>query len=101
VLVGVLPSEVWRIVGMAVGRSLDEKSEPFVWLKAVATGLLAAVIAELVLAPPGQLAALPISVRLGATLAGFLGFLLLRRSTFSGLLIGVGALVIGALLFSG
>lgn len=100
-LVGVLPNEAWRILGMAVGRSLDENSEPFVWLKAVATGLLAAVIAQLVLSPPGQLASLPISVRLGATLAGFLGFLLLRRSTLAGLLIGVGALVVGALVFPG
>lgn len=98
-LVGVLPNEAWRILGMVVGHSLDEKSEPFVWLKAVATGLLAAVIAQLILSPPGQLASLSMAVRLGATVAGFLVFVLLRRSAIAGMLIGVGALVVGGLLF--
>lgn len=100
-LAGVIPNETCRVIGIVVGRSVDEKSEPFVWLKAVATALLAAVIAELILSPPGQLASVTISVRLGATFAGFLGFLLMRRSTIAGLLIGVGGLILGGLAFPG
>lgn len=100
-LVGVLPNEAWRILGMVVGRSLDEKSEPFVWLKAVATALLAVVIAQLILSPPGQLASPSLAVRLGAAVVGFLGFLLLRRSTIAGVLIGAATLVIGALMLPG
>ena len=36
VLVGFLPSEVWRWLGLALGRGLDEKSEIILWVKGVA-----------------------------------------------------------------
>ncbi|NWG23973.1 MAG: AzlD domain-containing protein [Pseudorhodoplanes sp.] len=99
VLVGFLPNEVWRWLGLLFSRGLDEDAELVVWVKAVATAILAAVVAQLIFAPPGALAAVPLAVRLGATATGFLTFLLIRRSVFAGVVAGEIALVAGALTF--
>ena len=45
-LVGFLPNDVWRLLGVVVGRGLDEESELLVWVRAVATAVLAGVIAN-------------------------------------------------------
>ncbi|MEA2902786.1 MAG: hypothetical protein QOG83_2165 [Alphaproteobacteria bacterium] len=100
ILVGFLPNEIWRMLGIVVGRGLAEDSEVIVWVRAVAVAVLAAVIAKLTLFPPGALAAIPALVRVGAVTIGFLGFLAIRRSVFAGLVIGEAALFFGALLFA-
>ena len=41
ILVGFLPSEVWRWLGVLLGRGLDEQSEIILWVRAVATALVA------------------------------------------------------------
>ncbi len=99
VLVGFLPNEIWRWLGLMVARGLDESSEMLVWVRAVATAILAGVIARLTVFAPGALAGLPLSVRLAAVMAGFLGFLLIRRSVFAGVVAGEIALIGGALIF--
>jgi hypothetical protein len=98
-LIGVLPSEVWRWLGLALGGGLDEESEIIMWVRAVATALIAAVVARIVLIPPGALASVPLEVRLAALVAGFLAFLLIRRSAFVGVLAGEAVLVAGALAY--
>jgi Branched-chain amino acid transport protein (AzlD) len=98
VLVGFLPSEVWRWLGVLLGRSLDEDSEIILWVRAVATALVAGVVARIVLFPPGGLANVPLEVRLGAIACGLIGFFVLKRSPFAGLIVGEAALVAGALL---
>src|SRR5262249_31810475 len=99
VLVGFLPNEIWRVFGIMVARGISEDSELMVWVRAVATAILAGIIAQLILTPPGALAIVPLVVRLGAVTAGFLAFLAVRRSVFVGVLVGEFALVIGALLW--
>ena len=44
ILVGFLPNEVWRVVGLLTARRLDEDSELVIWSRTVATALLAGVI---------------------------------------------------------
>ncbi|HVY58193.1 MAG TPA: AzlD domain-containing protein [Xanthobacteraceae bacterium] len=101
VLVGFLPTEIWRWLGMMVARGLDENSEILVWVRGVATAVLAGVISQLTFTPPGALAEVPLAVRVGAVAAGFLAFLLARRSVFVGVLVGEVALVAGAYLVGG
>jgi len=100
ILVGFLPNEVWRIFGIVMGRGLHENSEVIIWVRAVAVAVLAAVIAKLVLVPPGALASVPMSVRLAAIACGFLAFLVVRRSVFAGLVAGESALMIGGYFFA-
>jgi hypothetical protein len=97
VLVGFLPNEIWRAFGFVAARGLDESSEWLVWVRAVATAVLAAVVAKLIVFAPGALAAVPLWVRLSAMLAGFLVFMLARRSVFAGVAAGVAALILGSL----
>ena len=98
-LVGFLPNEIWRWLGFALARGIDEGSEIIVWVRAVATSVLAAVIAKLIFFAPGALASVPLSVRLIAMTAGFAGFIAFRRSVFAGVVAGEAALILGALVF--
>jgi hypothetical protein len=99
VLAGFLPNEVWRWLGIVFARGLDEDSEIVVWVRAVATAILAGVIAKLTIFAPGVLATVPTGVRLAAVAAGFLAFVMIRRSVFAGVIIGELALIVGALVF--
>lgn len=101
VLIGFLPSEIWRWIGIALGRGLDESSEFIVWVRAVAISLVAGVVTRIVLFPPGALAGVPLSVRIAALACGFLAFYFSRRSPFAGVLAGEAVLVAGALAFGG
>jgi len=86
VVIGFLPNELWRVLGVLFGRRIDEDSALMRWVKAVATALLAAVVARLVLLPSGALIALPLWLRMAAVGAGIGGFLLGRRSVLAGVL---------------
>jgi hypothetical protein len=99
ILLGFLPSEVWRWIGILMGRGLDENSEIVLWVRGVATALVAAVVARIVLIPPGALASVPLGVRLAALGIGFLAFLFIRRSAFAGVLVGEAVLIAGAMAF--
>jgi hypothetical protein len=88
IVVGFLPTEVWRIVGVFAGRSLDEDSEVLIWVRMVATALVAGVVAKLLLMPSGALAALPLWGRAGALAFGFAVFFAARRSVLVGLIAG-------------
>ncbi|MGQ3674580.1 AzlD domain-containing protein [Xanthobacter sp. TB0139] len=95
VLVGFLPTEIWRSLAVMAGRRVEEGSELFHWVRAVAGALLAAVVARLLLSPAGALLAIPLLVRLGAVGGGVAVFLLARKSVLAGVLAGE-ALLLGA-----
>ncbi len=98
VLVGFLPNEIWRMLGLVFAHGIDENSELFMWARAVATAVLAGVIAKIILFPPGALASVPPVIRLGAIACGFVAFLLVRRSIFAGVVVGEVVLMLGALV---
>lgn len=98
VLVGFLPNEVWRWLGLIAARGLDEESEILVWVRAIATAILAGVIAKLTLFAPGALAGIPLFIRVSAVAAGFIGFSCIRRSVLAGVVVGEAVLIVGALL---
>ena len=98
ILVGFLPNEVWRMLGVVLVRGLDEESEILVWVRAVATAVLAGVVAQLIFFPAGALAAMPMALRVGAALCGFAAFLAFRRSVLAGVVVGEAVLLAGALL---
>jgi Branched-chain amino acid transport protein (AzlD) len=95
VIAGFLPNEVWRLAGLWLGSGVDEGSEVLVWVRAVATAILAGVIAQILVQPPGALASVPDWLRYGAVVAGFAAFMLARRSTFAGVLCGETVLLAG------
>ncbi|MGL4241456.1 MAG: AzlD domain-containing protein [Beijerinckiaceae bacterium] len=101
ILIGFLPTEIWRVLGVLAGRGLDEESELFQWVRVVATALVAAVVAKLILAPSGQLAAVPLAGRAGAICVGVAAMLMTRRSLVAGLVAGEATLIAAALFLRG
>ncbi len=93
ILFGFLPSEIWRVVSIFISRGLDERSPVLVWVRAVATALLAGVVAKLLLTPSGALAAIPLMGRLGAMAAGLSVFFLTRKSVFAAVLFAEAVLI--------
>lgn len=100
ILAGFLPSEVWRWLGLVLGRGLDEGSEILLWVRAVATATLAAVVAKLAFYPAGVLAGLPLSWRAGAILAGVAAYWLARRSVLAGVVVAE-IIVVGSAFWLG
>ena len=100
VLLGYLPNEVWRVLGLVLARGLNEDSEIVVWSRAVATAILAGVIAKLIVFPPGALLSIPLAVRVAAVVCGFVAFLAVKRSVFVGVAAGEAALLLGGFLYS-
>ncbi len=93
VVFGFLPSEIWRVLGVFLARGIRDDSEILAWVRAVATTLLAGVVAKLLVSPSGALAAAPLWGRFGALAIGVAGFFLLRRSVIAGVALGEAALV--------
>jgi branched-subunit amino acid transport protein len=87
VVAGFLPNEVWRMLGLWLGAGVDEGSDLLVWVRAVATAILAGVIAQILVTPPGALASVPDWLRYAAVAAGFAAFAA-RRSTLVGVVCG-------------
>ena len=85
---GVIPNQIWRMLGLWLGGGLDEGSELLSWVRAVATAVLAGVIAQIVVQPPGALASVPGWLRYGAVVGGFAVFMLSRKSIFAGVIAG-------------
>jgi hypothetical protein len=84
ILAGVLATEVWRWLGLAVGSRLDVAGAPFQWIRAVATALVSGLVTRMVLFPAGALVEVPLWIRLGALAGGVSLYLLLRRNVAAG-----------------
>lgn len=88
VLAGFLPNEIWRFIGFVVGGKIREDSEALVWVRAVSAAILAGVIAQILIAPPGALATVPSIVRFSSVAVGFAVYLAARKSVFAGVVAG-------------
>ncbi len=99
-LVGFVPTEIWRVIGVFLAGNLEENSPVLVWVRAVATALVAAVIAKLVLFPTGALATTPVVLRLGAAATGFAAFKFSRDSVAAGVIAAEAVLIGGWLILA-
>lgn len=99
-MAGILPTAIWRWIGVFAVGNLDETSEWLVFVRCLATALVAAVISQFVFFPSGALATYPLWLRLGAALGGFLVFLLSGRRIVIGVLAGEAMLLAGVLILS-
>jgi hypothetical protein len=100
ILVGFLPSEIWRAMSVFVARRIDENSEIFVYVRTVAAVLLVGIVGKLVFTPSGALALVPLVARLGALGVGAAAFLIFRRSVLAAVLAGEGAMVAAGYYFA-
>jgi len=54
----------------------------------------------LILFSSGALAGIPLPVRVGAAVCGFIAFLLVKRSVFAGVIVGEAAILLGGFIFA-
>ncbi|MBO6756172.1 MAG: AzlD domain-containing protein [Roseibium sp.] len=92
---GWLATDIWRWLGVLAGGRLREDSEVLIWVRCVATALVAGVIAKLILFPQGALADTPMALRLAAAAAGFAAFLIFGQRVIIGVSVGVAVLLAG------
>lgn len=97
IVAGWLATDLWRWLGVVAGNRLREDSEALNWVKAVATALVMAVTAKLIVFPSGTLAASPLWLRLAAAGLGFAAFLLAGQRVAVG--VGVSLLLLVAGLY--
>lgn len=95
-LVGVLPTTIWRIAGVLIGRSLDAQSPILEWVRLVSIALLAGVVGKLLGTPGGALAAVPAWGRYGGLAAGLAVFMIARRSLVAGVMAGEAVVILAA-----
>lgn len=88
VIFAFLPTEIWRVLGVIMGKGIKDDSEIFQWVRMVATALVAAVVAKLILVPSGALATVPLWGRAGAIAAGCTVVVITRGSILWGLVVG-------------
>ncbi|MBZ8132363.1 AzlD domain-containing protein [Afifella sp. IM 167] len=100
-IAGTLATDIWRWLGVLVGARLVEDSDLLLWVKAVATALVAGVIGNLIFAPTGALAMVPLAIRLGAAGFGYVAFFLARKKILIGVLAAEAALIGASYAFAG
>jgi branched-subunit amino acid transport protein len=94
-IAGWLATDLWRWLGVLAGNRLREDSEVLNWVRAVATALVAAVIAKLILYPTGVLEHSPLWLRLGSIAAGAVAFFAGRQKPASGIVTAIAVLAVG------
>ncbi len=77
---GTLPNYIWRFFGVIFAARLDEDSPVLRWVNAVATALIAALVARILISPAGALADTALTSRLLGMAAGIGVFWLSRRN---------------------
>lgn len=92
---GFLATDIWRWLGVLVGHRLKEDSEALHYVRAIATALVMAVTAKLVVFPSGTLAHSPLWLRLGALGIGFVAFLLTGQKVGVGIAVSLILLAVG------
>lgn len=94
-IAGTLATDMWRFLGVYFAGHLEEDAEILVFVRTLATALVAAVIAKLILYPDGALAAVPVLLRVGAAGAGFAAYFLAGMRVFVGVVVAEMALLLG------
>lgn len=97
-LAGWLATDTWRYLGVYLGGKMSDESDILVFVRCIATALVAAVIANLIVFPSGALADSPLALRVGAAIAGFAAYLLSRKQILVGIAVAEAVLLSGLYL---
>ena len=76
---GFAATYAWRFLGVVAVKRIDPESEALLWVRAVATALVAALVMRISFSPAGVLAETAVTSRAGGLAAGVAAFLLLGR----------------------
>lgn len=79
-LAGFVPTYAWRLAAVLLVSRIDPNSRILLWVRSVATALVAALVTRLVLAPPGLLGETTLATRLIALSVAVCCFYLVRSN---------------------
>ncbi len=96
-IAGWIATDIWRWLGVLAGNRLKEGSETLNWVRAVATALVMAVTAKLIVFPTGTLEHSPMWLRIGAAAIGFVVFLIGGQRVIVGVVVPLVLLTFGLL----
>ncbi|MFN3549832.1 MAG: AzlD domain-containing protein [Mesorhizobium sp.] len=88
-------TDAWRFLGVYLGGRISEESDLLVLVRSIATALVAAVIANLIVFPGGALAETPLALRISAGLAGFAAYILAGRRVLVGIVVAEAVFIAG------
>ncbi|WP_181013695.1 AzlD domain-containing protein [Agrobacterium rosae] len=94
-IAGWIATDLWRWLGVLAGNRLKEGSETLNWVRAVATALVMAVTAKLIVFPTGTLENTPLWLRIGAAGIGFAVFLMAGQCILVGVVVPLLLLTLG------
>ncbi len=100
-IAGWLVTDAWRFLGVYLGGRLSEQSDLLVLVRCIATALVAAVIASLIVFPAGPLAQASLFLRIFSAAIGFAVFLWFRKNVLLGIAVTEIVLLAGMLLEGG
>lgn len=99
---GCLATQVWRWLGVLLSGRVSPTGALFAWARLVATAIIGALAAQLIVQPQGALQIVPLWLRLASVGAGLAVMVALwgRPSNLSvGLLAALGVMTVGYLAF--
>ena len=79
-IAGTAANDIWRMAGAWLSRGADPQSQVMLWVKDVSAALVAGLIARMLIAPAGELAAIGSAVRFLAFGAGVAAYFLSRKN---------------------
>ena len=87
-LSAVLATYVWRFAAVMISHRIEAKHPIFEWFSCLAYGIIAALVARTLFIPSGLLALLPLWHRLISIVLAFLGYYLLGKRLWVGIIFG-------------
>lgn len=89
VAIGFFATEPWRWAGVLFSKDISEEGDIIIWVRAVSTALIAALVMRLLIAPPGSLENTPMSIRFFALLIATLTYLMWQRRLIPSIFVGL------------
>lgn len=80
VVAAILATYLWRFLGTLFARRIDPEGAVFRWVTCVSYAMLAGLISRMVIMPAGDLAEVPLWIRLSGIVVGVLAFYLCGRA---------------------
>lgn len=77
-LLACLPTIIWRFLGVFLAEKISTDGEILIWVKAVATALIAALVMRIIIAPTGLLAETALSSRVIALSVAVITYAIMR-----------------------
>ena len=93
-LSAVLATYVWRFVAVMISHRIEANHPIFEWFTCLAYGIIASLVARTLIFPSGLLALVPLWHRLIAMALAFVGFYLLGKRLWMGIIFGETGLIV-------